>query len=162
MADYDLRCPFCGAQTVGGRCPNCAQGPERSAPSGVNADRTSAHVEVPVNERSKRSVDRLAIYTPEGGRPGTFARVATLLAASISAGAFVVLVLLLLVGLGAALVGAVAAASPWLSVMLVILCAVILVVLAVLATGLSIIWKHRGDYSAARRAASEAANTHRD
>ena len=112
-----------------------------------------------MNERSKRSVDRLAIYPPEGGRPGTFARVATLLAASISAGAFVVLVLLLLVGLGAALVGAVAAASPWLSVMLVTLCALILVVLAVLATGLSTIWKHRADYSAVRRAASEAANT---
>ena len=112
-----------------------------------------------MNERSRGSVDRLAIYTPEGGRPGSFALVATLLAASISAGAFVALALLLLAGLGAALVGAATAASLWLSVMLVTLCALILVVLAVLATGFSIIWKHRADYSAVRRAASEAANT---
>ena len=156
MADYDLRCPFCGTPTFDGRCPSCAQVPERATPSGVSADRTSAHVEVPASERSAGSVDRLAIYTPEGGRPGTFARVATLLAASISLAAFILLVVVLLVGLVAALIGAAETSSAWLSALLLVLGVILLALLAICATGLSIIWKHRGDYAAARRATTSS------
>jgi len=150
MTDYDLRCPFCGTPTVEGRCPSCTHGPTQRAPRGVSADRTSAHVDVPASERSSGSVDRLALYTPEGGRPSLFARGATLLAASISVAAFGLLVIVLIIGLGAALFGAADTTSTWLSVLLVLLSVVIIAVLAVCATGLSIIWKHRGDYEAAR------------
>jgi hypothetical protein len=150
VADYDLRCPFCGTPTVDGRCPSCAQAPERTTPSGISAERSSAHVDVPASQRSSGSVDRLAIYTPEGGRPGTFARAATLLAASISVVAFVVLVVALLVGLGAALFGAATATSGWLSALLLMLSVVLAGLLAICATGLSIVWRHRGDYEAAR------------
>jgi cytochrome c biogenesis protein CcdA len=76
--------------------------------------------------------------------------VATLLAASISVAAFLVLVVVLFVGLGAALLGAAETTSTWLSVLLVVLSVVMIAFLAVCATGLSIIWKHRGDYEAAR------------
>jgi sterol desaturase/sphingolipid hydroxylase (fatty acid hydroxylase superfamily) len=105
----------------------------------------------------KGSVDRLAIYTPAGGRPGTFARVATVLAASISVGLLVVIAVALLIGFFAALGGALSTSSALGAVGLAILAAVLALVLAVFATGLSIIWRHRQDYEEARRSGSTGA-----
>lgn len=159
MADYDLHCPFCGTQTVDGICPACAQGPERIAPQGVSSSRDTAHVDVPTSDRHAGSVDRLAIYTPEGARPGRFARGATLIAASISVTVFLALVVMLVAGLIATLFASATTSNSWLSVLFLMIGALLIVMLAICGTGLSIIWKHRGDSETARNASAGSPST---
>jgi hypothetical protein len=159
MVDYELHCPFCGEATVDGRCPSCAPLPQRTAPAGTKADRTSAHVDVAQGMKYGGEVDRLAIYTPAGGRSSWFARLATVVAASVSVGIFIVVTLGLLAAFIAALVGSISTSSLLAAVVLGLAAVLALVALTVCATGLFIVWQHRDDYAASRRASASSSTT---
>ena len=155
MADYQLRCPFCGSQTVDGRCPSCAQGPAQAPPSGTSSTRDAAHVDPVESARYGGETDRLALYTPAGGRRSLLARAATVLAASLGAGLLGLLCLGLVIGLVASLWGAAVTSSLLARILLLVLAGIQVLVLAVLGTGLGILWRHRGDYAAQRQSVGD-------
>jgi hypothetical protein len=155
VADYQLRCPFCGGQTVDGRCPSCAQGPVRRSPAGTSSSREVGHVDLAEGARYAGETDRLALYTPVGGRRSLLARAATVLAASLGAGLLILLTSGLAIGLLVSIWGALVTTSVVATALLLVLAALQALALVILGTGLSIVWRHRDDYAAQRQRAPE-------
>ena len=77
------------------------------------------------------------------------------LAASLGAGLLGLLCLGLVIGLVASLWGAAVTSSLLARILLLVLAGIQVLVLAVLGTGLGILWRHRGDYAAQRQSVGD-------
>jgi len=144
VGTYDMRCPFCGSETVGGSCPSC--GRDLQVLEGIRSTRDWAHVDGTIGvNKAEGDVHSFGLFIPKGQRGGfmksmTVLTVVALLMLTISVIAFISFILLLLLDAGASAAAGVLAA---------------LLVLPVLMGGAAvyILWKHRGDWARQREEA---------